>query len=199
MWAEIEAASVPLIIASSVGYLSTCLLTCGFRIPHTLLPIRVRRVGMALLALVNIGTGIATLTAKQPNVGTLTEPLGFLAYFGIVAVLAAGLTIFPPNRKFSDIVLCLIRLVLAIYFLVSAGWIMVAWGSALLEYIPSFWISLLSVIGLSTVVMRTRQIVRRPNEYAHYLFGVLLSLEATAIFTMANILLLVFLGLVFHP
>jgi len=185
MWAALEAASYPLIFFSTLGYASACLiLYVHFRAPG--LPAILR----ALLAIVNCGAFLGAWFAAQPNVGTMSIPIGLLSYGGCFTISATAMLLLRRWSIPRNTLLVLTLFVLGALLIGSLVWISQYWLDAMLiNDQPLLPVSLIAV-GLITLGLGISGRRRA--------FLLLLIIEATALFLLANLLLLMFLGLVLN-
>ena len=187
-----------------MGYLTACLIV----LLHTeLVPLkryrpRAGQIVLGLLALVNLLAGIVTLTAPRPNVGTLIVPLGLISYVGVVTIVASPLAILKKSQPAAKLFLTLSLLVLAVTLLITLLWICSAWLPAFVYYQP--WLVPVFLIVMGTTAwfgLEWNRLSRlgRKHSLLQTLFFLTVAVEATAVYLVSNLLLLLFLGLVINP
>jgi hypothetical protein len=155
------------------------------------------------LSLVNLCAGIATFAAPRPNVGTMTFPNGLLSYVGVVTLVACPLAILKKSQPVAKLLVIASFLVLAVSFLISLWLIVVAWLPSLLAYYQPWLLPTLLVVIGSTVWLgwEWRRLSRSGNKQLllKTIFFLAVTAEATAVYLVANLLLLLVLGLALNP
>jgi hypothetical protein len=205
MWETVEAASAVLILCSTIGYLTACMILL---IHRDIVPLarRLPRTGQVLLAalsIINVLAGVGASTAAKPNVGSMTLPLGFLPYVGMFAIGAAPLGFLKKPQHVTKWLTIATVLILGAGLLTSLAWIVLVWLSALLDYYQPYLSVALVVSGVATLGLglcaRNRARLRQGYSVIRTIFFLVIVAEATLTFFLANALLLVFLGSVLNP
>ncbi len=195
MWETVKANSSILIFSSTAGYLSACLLLLLHlklvSLGHVPLnPIR------GFLSLINVFAGLGAIVSGRPNIGTMLGLWGLLSYLGIVTMVAAPLGLLNKSQRSGKIFSFATFMIIATGLIVSLGWIVFVWLSALLAYYQPY-----LGIGLFIVIIATAWLALRvKNGMALGLaLFLVLTLEATSIFILANVFLVLFVGLALNP
>jgi hypothetical protein len=203
LWETIEPNSHTLILYSTIGYVTAgvILILHLHRADLERTFPRILRVVMWLLAAINLVTGFSVLLTPQPNVGTMTLPLGLLAYTGLFTLVGGLLGIFGTSQ-FRRRLEHLTVIVLAVALVVSIGWIVIGWLSALVAYFQQHTIIVIVVIVITLllgVYVRNHPQSTLKHKLIRTTFYSALLAESTFVFVMANYLLVFFLGMVLHP
>lgn len=164
---------------------------------------RVARSFVVMLSALNILASIGTLTSPQPNIGTILSPWGLLAYAGVLTPVANLLSVINHRRGVRRLIQAVTMSVLVAVFVLALAWIVHVWLFELLTYYQPYLFIILLSLGILTVwlAIRSRNQPKGTRDYwlTTSAFSLTVIIEMTSVFVVANLLLLIFLGLALNP
>jgi len=197
MWETVKTNSYLLIFSSTLGYFSACML---LMLHFGALPSKYVR---SALSLITVCAGIGAIISLQPNIGTELPWWGLLPYLGIFTLIATPMSLIANHRRAEKVLAIATFLVVSTGLIASLLWIIFGWLSALLIHYQPYLEIALSILIIATLWLgfraRNQDKSNKSISRDRMVFAMLIAAEATSIYLLANLLLLIFVGLALNP